>query len=418
MPDTALELSVELTAEVSTAVGLVLPLAAGVALASLAAARRLRMCKAAPAEAPVEFISSAATDARRTAVGMVMIMASGVLFAFMSALTRMVSDAGMPSMQIVLVSGVVRWIGLASILVCERKSPFGPRKARGILVLRSLCGGTALSCATYGFGVMPIGDATTIFLTSPVWAALLGRAVLGEKLHLFDALAIFLAIIGVVLVARPTALFGVDVSESGSGSGSEIGTGGGFPGWIVCAAGAGFAGSVAVLVRLLKARGVKDPSVIAHAYAIITVTVAPIALYLLPGQSFTFTRLDDPGRTWLLALGIGVLAIPNQLLVNAGLLRTPAALGSMMRLIDVPSAFVLQVLFFTEMPHASSVGGAGLIVLCTVGSAWRKWRAGRQGTTTVSATRPRSFGSSFGRLEEEQVELEEQRPPPVRVPDH
>ena len=382
------------------------------------------MCKAAPAEAPVDAAaaSSAATDARRTAVGMVMIMASGVLFAFMSALTRMVSDAGMPSMQIVLVSGVVRWIGIASILIYERKSPFGPPKARGILVLRSLCGGTAFSCATYGFGMMPIGDATTIFLTSPVWAALLGRAVLGEKLHVFDAFAIFMAIVGVVLVARPTFLFGADVLESGidaleSGSGgSEIG-GGGIPGWIVCAAGAGFAGSVAVLVRHLKARGIKDPSVIAHAYAIITVIVSPIALFLLPGQSFTFTELDEPTKTWLLALFIGVLAIPNQLLVNAGLLRTPAALGSMMRLIDVPSAFVLQVLFFAEVPYLSSIGGAGLIVLCTVGSAWRKWRAGRQ-TSTVSATRARSFG----RLEEE-VELEEQpppqqsdRPPPVRVP--
>ena len=206
--------------------------------------------------------------------------------------------------------------------------------------------------------------------------------------------------------------------ESGSGSGSEIDGGGGIPGWIVCAAGAGFAGSVAVLVRTLKARGIKDPSVIAHAYAIITVIVSPIALFLLPGQSFTFTQLDEPAKTWLLALFIGVLAIPNQLLVNAGLLRTPAALGSMMRLIDVPSAFVLQVLFFAEVPYLSSIGGAGLIVLCTVGSAWRKWRAGRQTSTVFSATRTRSFG----RLEEE-VELEEQpppqqsdRPPPVRVP--
>ena len=289
-------------------------------------ARAAAMCKAAPAEAPVDAAaaSSAATDARRTAVGMVMIMASGVLFAFMSALTRMVSDAGMPSMQIVLVSGVVRWIGIASILIYERKSPFGPAKARGILVLRSLCGGTAFSCATYGFGVMPIGDATTIFLTSPVWAALLGRAVLGEKLHVFDAFAIFMAIVGVVLVARPTFLFGggADVLESGSGSGSDIDGGGGIPGWIVCAAGAGFAGSVAVLVRILKARGINDPSVIAHAYAIITVIVSPIALFLLPGQSFTFTELDEPTKTWLLALFIGVLAIPNQLLVNAGLLLT------------------------------------------------------------------------------------------------
>ena len=92
-------------------------------------------------------------------------------------------------MQIVFVSGVVRWLGLAALLLQAKQSPFGPPGIRALLVLRSLCGCTAFSCATFAFGIMPIGDATTIFLTSPVWAALLGRIVLKEKLHALDLAA-------------------------------------------------------------------------------------------------------------------------------------------------------------------------------------------------------------------------------------
>ena len=134
-----------------------------------------------------------------------------------------------------------------------------------------------------------------------------------------------------------------------------------------------------LLVRTIRRRGKVHPAVIAHAYAFVTICASPLGL-LLPGQSPRLTSgVDEPLLTWLACVGVGVLAVPNQLLVNAGLLRTPAALGSMMRLIDVPSAYALQVLLFGEVPRASSMVGASIIVLCTAGSAARKWREGRAG---------------------------------------
>ena len=47
-----------------------------------------------------------------------------------------------------------------------------------------------MACWWLALTSMPIGDATTIFLTSPVWAALLARALLGaqdQRLHAFEA---------------------------------------------------------------------------------------------------------------------------------------------------------------------------------------------------------------------------------------
>ena len=45
----------------------------------------------------------------------------------------------------------------------------------------------------------------------------------------------------------------------------------------------------------------------------------------------------------------------------------------------------LQVLLFGELPRASSMLGASIIVLCTAGSAVRKWREGRAGGESATA---------------------------------
>ena len=275
-------------------------------------------------DSPQHMASAATTAAdspQRIAIGMIFILLSGMLFALMSALTRIVTDNGMPAMQIVFVSGVVRWIGLASIMIRAGEDPAGSSAVRPLLILRSLCGMTAFSCATFGFGVLPLGNATTIFLTSPFWAALLARIVLKEELHPVDGATILLALTGVVLVARPEALFsggrdeeGGDVHPHDQQSSSEAW------GVVVVMAGAAFAGCVAVLVRLIKKRGNLHPAVIAHAYAFITVIVSPLG-FLLANQQPRWTHLNDPALTWLLCCTIGLLAIPNQLLVNAGALE-------------------------------------------------------------------------------------------------
>ena len=348
-------------------------------------------------------------DSRSVAIGMVMIAVSGVLFSIMSVFTRIVTDDGMSSMQIVFFAGIPRYTGLAISVLRSGQSPLSPRGTRKILLLRSLCGMTAYSLATYAFGVMPIGDATTIFQTSPVWAAVLGYIILKEVLRPIDVMTIVCALVGVVLVARPESLFGATRPAL-----EESRARGGLPGEYAVLVGAVFAGSVSVLVRLLKKRGNVHPAVIAHAYAFVSVTVSPLGL-LLPGQGPRIAGLRHPVTAWSLCLLIGLLAIPNQLLVNAGLLRVPAALGSTMRLIDVPCAFAAQVLWFGQTPDASSVVGAALICLCTIGSAYRKWHESTRAKPERTAAEGRDAAPisgglldwarrqplAFGRLQEE-----------------
>ena len=71
------------------------------------------------------------------------------------------------------------------------------RSARAALALRCLCGWGAFCCATYSFGKLPLGDATAITFSSPAYAAVFGRLILGEALEPLDVTAIGDAVISV-----------------------------------------------------------------------------------------------------------------------------------------------------------------------------------------------------------------------------
>ena len=209
---------------------------------------------------------------------------------------------------------------------------------------------------------MEVGDATAIFFTSPAWAALLGRAVLRERLGLFDCAAIALALVGVTLVARPAFVFG-------GGAGESRGVA---PAIALC--GSTFHAGVFIVMRKVARAGGAPPAQVAHAYAAFAVVASP-ALLLIPGQGIDGAAAVD-GVGWACAVGVGGLATLNQLAFNAGAQLAPAGLSAMARTIDVPAAFGWQVALFGEAADTLSLAGAALIVGATVGTALRKLRCG------------------------------------------
>ena len=74
-----------------------------------------------------------------------------------------------------------------------------------------------MTLAVYCLKNMYIADARVIFCTAPVYTVLLGRIFLKESVTKFDLIATkMLCLGGVVLVAKPTFLFGSALSESSS----------------------------------------------------------------------------------------------------------------------------------------------------------------------------------------------------------
>lgn len=68
---------------------------------------------------------------------------------------------------------------------------------------RSLFGLIAMSAAFYGFTVLPLADASSVFYTAPLFAVAFSVPILGEKVGVRRWAAVFVGLLGVMIIIRP-----------------------------------------------------------------------------------------------------------------------------------------------------------------------------------------------------------------------
>jgi drug/metabolite transporter (DMT)-like permease len=193
----------------------------------------------------------------------------------------------------------------------------------------------------------------------------MGFVILGERLDFLGVLAIIFSIGGVVLISKPSFIFGASEDVSGSGFASAI-----------ALLGSVSSAAVQLLIRAIGKRGGERPAVLAHANALVNVVLAPVALVIVPGVAI----LPLVGRnraalypTALACLLGGAFGVGNQYFLNWGSQKAPAGLCAMMRNGDILFSFVWQLLFFHKNPTLESAGGAVVIIACGVFTALREY---------------------------------------------
>ena len=262
---------------------------------------------------------------------------AGTAFSAMNALVKAVSDE-LPTMEIVfartlmmglLTLGMLRRAGVTNVLGVNRR----------LLFVRGAVGATALSLLYVALGRIPLGDATTLHYTAPVWTALTAAVFLRERPGPLVVAGTAVSLVGVVFIAQPVFLFG----------------GSGLDGVGVAAAVAAsvLAGSVYTVVR--KLRETDHPLVIVFALAWVgTAGALPFAL------AGTWTW---PSPTaWGLLVAIGVTTQIGQVGLTESLHRLPAGRASAIGYVQILLAFVWGVLFFGTVPNRWSLGGAVLVL--------------------------------------------------------
>lgn len=88
----------------------------------------------------------------------------------------------------------------------KRQRP--PLCRRWLLLLRGLLGLGAISTLYYAVQLLPLADVATITFLAPVLVAVAAPLALGERTGRGVAAALPLSVVGVILVAQPTFLFG------------------------------------------------------------------------------------------------------------------------------------------------------------------------------------------------------------------
>lgn len=90
------------------------------------------------------------------------------------------------------------------VIISIRGLPFMPRRGEILPVLsRALLGGTSITFSYFALRLIPLGDATTIRFSLPIWTLIVSYLVLNESCSMLKICAVVVSISGVVLIAKP-----------------------------------------------------------------------------------------------------------------------------------------------------------------------------------------------------------------------
>ena len=273
---------------------------------------------------------------------------------FFSAMSMLVKTGGqtLPAIQLVFARVSVTLALSLGHLRVRRIPVLGVNRC--LLALRGLAGTLALACYYYALTVLPLGDATAIQYTNPVWTSLIAAVLLGEGIHRRDAIGGLLGVTGVALVAQPSFLFGGPAQPA-------LGLA------AICAASLI---SAFAYVAVRELRKTDEPLVVVAWFPLVAFPfVAPFAyVYWVP---------PTPAE-WAIMIGIGVTTQIAQIMLTESIHRMPAGRATSIGYLQIVVAFVVGLVFFEEVPTGWSVAGACLIVSGTALTAHGAWRASKE----------------------------------------
>jgi len=269
-------------------------------------------------------------------------------FSAMSVLVKL-AGAHLPAGELVLARGAVTLVLSVATVARARIPMWGTDRRR--LALRGLFGFGGLSCFYVAITRLPLAAATILQNTAPLGTAVGAWLILGERVGRRGAIALGAGFAGVVVVAGPAGLGALD----------PLGVGIALFG-ACCSAGA------YVTVRSLAAR--EDPRVIVLYFPLIALPLS------VPWAAAVW--VTPHGIEWLYLLGLGVTTQLGQVCLTEGLRRERAGRATAVSYLQLALAVLWGLAFFGEIPAATTILGALIIVGAVVALATDP--EGRRGT--------------------------------------
>lgn len=260
--------------------------------------------------------------------------------------------------QILFVRMAITFMGCYLYLkyVMKVDDVFGPREIRWWLIARGTTGFFGVFSLYYSLMYLSVSDAVTITFLVPSVTGFLAWAILREKWSLTEAGGGLISLFGVLLIARPSFLFGSKVGEENDQVESSdpkerlIGTLVGLVG--VC-------GASGVYIIIRKIRGKVPSLMMVQYFALCCVGITFVALITVPGLSF---KAPQTLKQWLLFLGLGVSGFCMQFLLTEGIMREKASRASAMLYVQVIYSIFWEVVIWGHLPGFSSICGIVIIL--------------------------------------------------------
>ncbi|XP_013398911.1 uncharacterized protein LOC106165293 [Lingula anatina] len=214
-------------------------------------------------------------------------------------------------------------------------------------------------CAFNAFRYLPIGDASVLEYTNPIYSVILARVILKEPCGLVEAFLTLVMLTGIVLISRPSFLWGDSAALNPIGVTLAIAT------------------AVTSSINMLFGRKLK------HVHSLIVIAsiglfsgiISWIVVLSTGGVSFPVTWLD-----WCAVVLNGVMAFTARISSQMALQIENVAIVSIVRTCEPIFVFTWQVTILHVIPKWTSVVGSLLILACVIALSIRKC-SGDQGNT-------------------------------------
>lgn len=271
-----------------------------------------------------------------------------VLFALMNFLARVATAS--VSWATVAASRAAVGALVAAAVARLRGVSLTPRDGRGVF-WRSLLGTVSMLATFYALSsrTMSLGDTVTLLNLAPVFLAVLAPFFLRERTSAAVAIAIAIALGGVMLIVRPTFLFGADATAAVHASGGPSAT-------ATAAVAVGAALSTAIAMMLLRRVGQTErPEAVAFHFSLF----AAIALFGISLFDLRMPTLRDAACM----VGAGLCAGVAQLAMTRAYALESAARVSGMSYLSVVASATLGAVALGERPGPTALAGMALVIL-------------------------------------------------------
>eukprot|EP00754_Rhynchopus_humris_P043792 Rhum_TRINITY_DN352_c0_g1::Rhum_TRINITY_DN352_c0_g1_i1::g.1161::m.1161 len=293
-------------------------------------------------------------------VGLLLVACSALLNSAQNTMVQLAQNKGVSSLHLASMRAVVQGL-LLSCYVLLRNEAFLPRRElRFWAACRGLGGALAFVMLFKAVSILPLGDATALFSSYPMFAVIVARIWLGEAISGTVTLATVFSVVGCTLIAQPSFLFDrssvVSSPDTSWSNSKEMG--------IACALGTAVCmGVVMVLIRYCK--DVTTPQQLLPW----CISVG-MASFLLSAD----TPFEAPSRAALPYCVVVVAAgLAGQCLMTVGAKACSPGLSSLMLATEIMWSFASDAVVFGRHPCGLTKIGVGLDIVALALVALEKW---------------------------------------------
>ncbi|KAF2415414.1 hypothetical protein EJ08DRAFT_601093 [Tothia fuscella] len=270
--------------------------------------------------------------------------------------------------------------------------PFGKPVVRGLLLTRALFGFFGLWCLYYSVHYLPLAEATVFRFLVPIVTAWACSLLLRTSFTWKELTAGIVALLGVVIIAQPAAIFGHTPDTPHTGTPIDAVT----PRQRILAIAISVLGVLGAsgaytMIRVIGSRAHALISV--NYFALVSTIGSTLILLLTPSLSFI---LPHGFREWALLILLGILGFILQFLLTAGLQLDKSSKATSMLYTQIIFALAFDWGIWGVLPGMWSCIGGAIVIGSTLWSALQKQEKPVKGTVKKADEETALLGAQAG----------------------